>query len=136
LCKIAYWEAQTAWDAQAHLGRRNVTAITFGGSLTSPQLAARGPPSTQVVVERERTVAKNPYNHGELRRRQQPDEQGELSSSGDSRFGLRVIAAPLAILLVGLILVVFNVLGLLGVFLIVGGAMGLVVTVTTAMLGR
>jgi Flp pilus assembly protein TadB len=81
-------------------------------------------------------MAKNPYNHDELRRQQQKGEQGLLASSGDSRSTLRVIAVPLVVLLVGVILLVLNVLGILGVLLIVGGAMGVVIAMTTSMLGR
>ncbi len=81
-------------------------------------------------------MAKNPYNHGELRRRQQTDEQGLLSSPGDSRSRLRVIAVPLTALVVGVILLAFNLLGILGVLLIIGGVMGIIIALTSSMLGR
>ena len=65
-----------------------------------------------------------------------PTSRGCWSSTGDSRSRLRVIAVPPSALVVGVILLVFNLLGILGVLLIIGGVMGIILALTSSMLGR
>ena len=78
----------------------------------------------------------NQWNNEELRRRQHIDDVGFLlTAAPNAGQRAKVLIVPGAVILVGLILMVINVLPGLGVFMMIGGAMGLVVVTITAWLG-
>ena len=78
----------------------------------------------------------NEWNNEELRRRQQADDVGFLNLDAlMSRRRAKVLIVPGAVVLVGVILVLINVLAGLGVFMVLGGMFGLVVVAITAWLG-
>ena len=78
----------------------------------------------------------NQWNNEELRRRQQSNDVGFLRYNPSHVTGrAKLLRVPGAVVLVGVIMMLVNVLPGLGVFLVVGGMMGLVVVITTAWLG-